>query len=81
MGVNTDLTQREQGILCLLAQGLATKTIAMELGLAQRTVETHRRNLRSKLGVGSTAELARLAVRLGLVPLVPSSPRGGSEIP
>ena len=55
------LTQREQEVLALLAQGCSTRAIAETLGVAETTVATHRRALRSKLGV-SGSELVRLAV-------------------
>ena len=55
------LTQREQEVLALLAQGCSTRAIAETLGVAETTVATHRRALRSKLGA-SGSELVRLAV-------------------
>jgi len=55
------LTQREQEVLALLAQGCSTRAIAQTLGVAETTVATHRRALRSKLGA-SGSELVRLAV-------------------
>jgi len=55
------LTQREQEVLALLAQGCSTRAIAETLGVAETTVASHRRALRSKLGA-SGSELVRLAV-------------------
>jgi DNA-binding NarL/FixJ family response regulator len=61
------LTQREQEILQLVAEGLATKTIAEHLIISPRTVETHRTNIMHKLNAANTAELVRLALQYGLV--------------
>ena len=45
------LTPSELQIACLLRQGKTSKEIADELSLSSRTVETHRRNMRTKLGI------------------------------
>ena len=55
------LTQREREVLDGLAEGLPNKTIAYDLGISPRTVEIHRANLMSKLGVRSLSEALRLA--------------------
>ena len=55
------LTQREREVLDGLAQGLPNKTIAYDLGISPRTVEIHRANLMTKLGVRSLSEALRLA--------------------
>lgn len=55
------LTAREREVLDGLAQGLPNKTIAYDLGISPRTVEIHRANLMSKLGVRSLSEALRLA--------------------
>lgn len=51
------LTNREREILDLVLEGRSSKVIAIDLGVSQRTVETHRTNLMRKLGVRSVAEL------------------------
>lgn len=56
------LSEREQGILALLAQGRSSKQIARELDIGVRTVETHRQNIRRKLGLAGQAELIKYAV-------------------
>lgn len=61
------LTQREREVLAALLRGLPNKLIAAELGIHERTVKLHRTGLTGKLGVRSTAELARLAAEAGLV--------------
>lgn len=55
------LTQREREVLDGLARGLPNKTIAYDLGISPRTVEIHRANLMTKLGVRSLSEALRLA--------------------
>lgn len=60
------LTTREQSVLLLLADGLSNKEVARELDISVRTVETHRKNLRKKLGIASTAGLTRYVIENGL---------------
>jgi len=55
------LTAREREVLDGLAQGLPNKTIAYDLGISPRTVEIHRANLMTKLGVKSLSEALRIA--------------------
>ena len=55
------LTSRERDVLDGLAQGLPNKTIAYDLGISPRTVEIHRANLMTKLGVRSLSEALRIA--------------------
>jgi len=55
------LTSREREVLEGLAQGLPNKTIAYDLGISPRTVEIHRANLMTKLGVRSLSEALRIA--------------------
>jgi len=56
-------TPREVEIIRLLAEGKANKEIAAELGIAIRTVETHRAKIMLKLGLHSFAELIHYAIR------------------
>jgi DNA-binding NarL/FixJ family response regulator len=63
-----ELTPRRREVLRLIAQGQRPKQIATELGLSKRTVETHKYEIMSTLGLRSTAELVRYAVKLRLVP-------------
>jgi DNA-binding NarL/FixJ family response regulator len=57
------LTDREREIVQLLAEGKSNKEIASRLDISTRTVETHRRAIMNKLGVGSFAELVHYAIR------------------
>ncbi len=61
------LTSREQTILLQLAQGKSNKQVAAELGISVRTVETHRKNIKRKLGISSTAGLTRYALEHGVL--------------
>lgn len=63
------LTQREQQILRLLAEGHSTTDIASRLFITRKTVENHRANLMQKLGLSNLAGLVRYAARLGLIDL------------
>ena len=56
------LSVRESEILRCLALGQASRQIAEALGMSVRTVETHRQNIRRKLGLGGQAELIKYAV-------------------
>lgn len=62
-----ELTAREIDVLRLVAQGLANKEIAEELGLSEYTVKTHLRNILDKLHLRSRAHAAAYAVQAGLV--------------
>ncbi|QOY95950.1 response regulator transcription factor [Massilia sp. UMI-21] len=57
------LTVREQEVLDHLAAGQSNKQIARALDLSVRTVETHRLNIKRKLGIEGQAELIRYAVQ------------------
>jgi DNA-binding NarL/FixJ family response regulator len=61
------LTQREREVLQLLVEGQSNKDIANLLNLSLYTVETHRRNLQSKLNLHSFPELILYAVRKGII--------------
>ncbi|MBI4697087.1 MAG: response regulator transcription factor [Gammaproteobacteria bacterium] len=63
----TVLSRREQDVLRLLADGRRAAAIAGELGISVATVEVHRRNIKDKLGLRTTADLTRYAIREGLV--------------
>ncbi|OWV92744.1 LuxR family transcriptional regulator [Rhizobium sp. R72] len=60
------LTPRERDILGLLLAGKANKTIAETLGISQATAETHRKNLKKKLKIATTAGLIRYALDHGI---------------
>ena len=56
------LTPRERDVLQRIATGKSNKHIARELDLSVRTVETHRLNIKRKLGIEGQADLIRFAL-------------------
>ncbi len=66
-GTLETLTRREREVFQLLALGKCNKEVAKELGMSLGTAKKHRENLQRKLDCHSTAELARLAIREGLL--------------
>lgn len=60
-----DLTPRETEVLQLIARGFSNKEIAAQLGIAVKTVETHRARAMEKLGLQSRAGVVRLALERG----------------
>lgn len=61
------MTNRENEVLQLIAEGNSNKEIAYVLNIKPKTVETHRTNLMAKLDIHTTADLTRYAIRHGLV--------------
>jgi DNA-binding NarL/FixJ family response regulator len=61
------LTPREREVVQLLAEGRQNKEIARRLGVAVKTVETHRAAVMRKTGADSVADLVRYAVRNRIV--------------
>ncbi|MDA9528027.1 response regulator [Bradyrhizobium sp. CCBAU 25338] len=61
------LTSREQNVVQLIAEGHTNRSISAILKLSVKTVETHRASAMRKLGMSSTAELVRYAIRKKLV--------------
>jgi DNA-binding NarL/FixJ family response regulator len=62
-----ELTHRQIEIVKLIAQGLASKEIAFELGLSSKTVDVHRARIMERLGLNDVASLTRYALRKGLI--------------
>lgn len=56
------LTPREKEVLQRIATGKSNKHIARDLDLSVRTVETHRLNIKRKLGIEGQADLIRFAL-------------------
>lgn len=61
------LTPRERSILSMIAGGASNKEIGRDLDISFRTVETHRKNIKRKLDISSTAGLAKFAIERGIV--------------
>jgi two-component system, NarL family, response regulator LiaR len=69
------LTPREREVLALLARGRANKAIALDLGVAEKTVKTHVGNILGKLGLSDRTQAALYAVREGLADGAGAPPR------
>ena len=61
------LTDREQEVLKLIADGLPNQDIADKLTISVKTVERHRANIKAKLNLHSRTELVKYAIRKGLI--------------
>lgn len=61
------LTKREKEILQLISEGMTNNQIAEKLFISPLTVDSHRKNLLTKLNVNNTASLIKLAVQNGLI--------------
>jgi len=61
------LSSREVEVLQLIAEGMANKQAASELGISIKTVEKHRQNLMVKLDIHDTAGLTRYAIAAGII--------------
>ncbi len=68
------LTDREHQVLRAVAQGLGTQEMSVALGMSAKTVDSHRRNIREKLGLSSATDLVRYAVRWANDNALPDSP-------
>jgi DNA-binding NarL/FixJ family response regulator len=60
-----ELTPREEEVLDLIGRGFANKRIALELGIAEKTVKTHVSHVLAKLGVSDRTQAALYAARQG----------------
>ena len=65
-GSREALTPREREVLALIGRGYANKRIALELGIAEKTVKTHVGHVLAKLGVADRTQAALHAARAGL---------------
>lgn len=61
----SSLSPREREILAWIAAGRRQGEVAATLGLSERTVENHLRRIRRRLGVATTAQAVRVAIRRG----------------
>jgi len=57
------LSARERAIAALIGEGFTSAHIAMRLGIAERTVDSHAEHIRNKLRLHSRAQIAAWAVR------------------
>ena len=63
------LSRRELQVVQLVSNGLANKSIALELEISVKTIETYRAQIMEKLNLYSVAELTKYAIREGLTSL------------
>lgn len=63
------LSSREREVMQLLAEGWSIKRAALDLSISPKTVETHRRHILEKLGLGNGVELMKCATRDGITSL------------
>jgi len=61
-----EFNEREKEIICLICEGLTNKEIADRMFLSRRTIETHRENIKDRIGEPSTAALIVYAIRNGI---------------
>jgi len=66
-GIEDDLTEREQEVLALLADGENNAEIADKLVISPKTVGRHRENIMRKLNLHSRVELVKYAIRKGII--------------
>jgi DNA-binding NarL/FixJ family response regulator len=66
-GMSGRLSSREHEVLALLAAGRSNKEVGVALGIATKTVDTHRARIMAKLELHSMSELVRFAIRNGVI--------------
>ena len=65
--VSEEFSEQEKSIIELCLQGLSAKLIADRLNISTRTVDWHKSNMFSKLGINSTLELVQFVVKNGII--------------
>jgi DNA-binding CsgD family transcriptional regulator len=61
------ITDRELDVIRLISEGLSNKLIADKLELSTHTVNTHRKNIMTKLDIPNTAGIVMFAVKNNLL--------------
>jgi FixJ family two-component response regulator len=69
-GLIERLTPREYEVMQLVATGMLNKQVGGELGMAEKTVKTHRAHVMQKLAITSVAELMRVLQKAEVAPMV-----------
>src|SRR6266481_5636383 len=69
-GLLERLTRREYEVMQLVATGMLNKQVGGELGMAEKTVKTHRAHVMQKLGITSVAELMVLLQKAEVLPII-----------
>jgi two-component system response regulator NreC len=62
-----DLTDREEEVLELVADGYTNREIGQQLSISHKTVARHRENIMRKLNLHSRVELVKYAIRKGII--------------
>jgi FixJ family two-component response regulator len=62
----SSLTPREREVLCHVVAGQLNKQIAVDLGIAEKTIKVHRARVMEKMGAGSLAGLVAMTARIGI---------------
>lgn len=70
------LSDREQGVLRLVGEGLTNDQIATRLKISASTAKNHRLNIMAKLDMHSTPQLIRYAIEKGFTRIPEGPPRG-----
>ena len=65
--MDIEISDREKDIIRLIADGLSTNEIGEKLFLSAHTVNTHRKNILSKLNVKNSAGVIRYGIQTGIV--------------
>jgi two-component system response regulator NreC len=64
-----NLSMREMEIFKLFAEGISNRTIADNLFISVRTVETHKTNIMKKIGLKTTVDLVKFAIKNNIIEL------------
>ena len=73
------LTDREQEVASRMLHGEASKVIALDLGIAEKTVEVHRSHILTKMGAAATVDFVREAVEIDGLVATTSRPRSNAS--
>ena len=63
----SELSEREQQVLKLFAEGLSYKTISEQLNISTRTVESHKNNILTKLELNTVVDMVKYAIKHSLI--------------
>ncbi len=75
------LSRRERQVMELMIRGLINRAIGLHLGICEKTVKVHRKNVMEKMRVRSIADLVRLVARVGIECEFPSIDAAASNSP
>ena len=65
--VTEEFSEREREIILACRDGLLCKEIADRLGITVNTVNYHKKNIFSKLGINNTMEMVQYALKKGII--------------